>query len=165
SVVVTTAERVTSTSSDQSRIALGTIRDVTNKIAEMPGPRTIVLISPGFLLIDNTQLESEIIDRAVRSNVVISTLDARGVYTGDDITRRNQSEQTVAILQQYASQSATDEANVLSELAYGTGGTFVHNTNDLVEGFQRTAAMPEFYYVLGFAPQNLKNDGKYHALK
>jgi hypothetical protein len=132
----------------------------------MPGPRTIVLVSPGFLLIDNTQRESEIIDRAVRANVVISTLDARGVYTGDeDISRRNQSEQSVAARRQYALQSASDEANVLSELAYGTGGTFVHNTNDLVDGFQRTAAMPEYYYVLGFAPQNLKNDGKYHNLK
>jgi hypothetical protein len=117
-------------------------------------------------LIDNTQRESEIIDRAVRANVVISTLDARGLYSGlADITRRNQSEQSVAALSQYALQSAVEEANVLNELAYGTGGTFVHNTNDLVDGFQRTAAMPEYYYVLGFAPQNLKNDGKYHNLK
>ena len=68
-------------------------------------------------------------------------------------------------MNQYAHQSATDEANVLSELAYGTGGTYFHNNNDLIEGFRRTAAMPEYYYVLGFAPQNLKNDGKYHNLK
>jgi VWFA-related protein len=166
SMVVSSAERVVSTSSDQSRLALGTIRDVINKIATMPGPRTIVLVSPGFLLIDNTQRESEIIDRAVRSNVVISTLDARGLYSGvADVTRKNQSEQTVAILHQYASQSAAEESNVLSELAYGTGGTYFHNNNDLIEGFRRTAAVPEYYYVMGFAPQNLKNDGKYHNLK
>ena len=55
SVVVSSAERVVSASSDQSRIALGTIRDVVNRIAQMPGPRTIVLVSPGFLLIDNTR--------------------------------------------------------------------------------------------------------------
>jgi VWFA-related protein len=165
-LVIASAERVASASSDQSRQSLGVIRDVISKIAVMPGPRTIVMVSPGFLLIDNTQRESEIIDRAVRSNVVISTLDARGVYTAeDDISRRGQSEQSVAAMRQYALQSASDEANVLSELAYGTGGTFVHNTNDLVDGFQRTAAMPEYYYVLGFAPQNLKNDGKYHNLK
>ena len=167
SVVLPSAERVVSTSSDQSRLALGTIRDVIKRIAVMPGLRTIVLVSPGFLLIDNLQQESEVIDRAVRSNVVISTLDARGVYTGmADISRKTPSEsRIVAALRQYEMQSASDESNVLSELAYGTGGTFVHNTNDLVDGFQRTAAMPEYYYVLGFAPQNLKNDGKYHALK
>ncbi len=164
-VVVSTAQRVASTSSDQSRIALGTLRDVVNRIAAMPGLRTIVLVSPGFLLIDTTPWETDLIDRALRSNVVISTLDARGLYTGDDITRRNQSSQTVAIMHEYASQSATDEANVLSELAYGTGGTFIHNTNDMEEGLKRTAALPEYYYVLGFAPQNLKNDGKYHTLK
>ncbi|HEY4933016.1 MAG TPA: VWA domain-containing protein [Terriglobales bacterium] len=166
SVVLSAAERVASASSDQSRIALGTIRDVINRIAQMPGPRTIVLVSPGFLLLDNTQRESEVIDRAVRSNVVISTLDARGLYSGvPDISRKPQSEQTAAALRQYELMSASDEANVLSELAYGTGGTYFHNNNDLFEGFRRTAAMPEYYYVLGFAPQNLKNDGKYHNLK
>jgi hypothetical protein len=50
-------------------------------------------------------------------------------------------------------------------LADGTGGTFFHNNNDLKEGFRRTAAAPEFMYLLGFSPQNLKFDGSYHALK
>ena len=166
SVIVSTAERLVSTSSDQSRIALGSIRDVLNKIAIMPGARTIVLVSPGFLLIDNTQREAEIIDKALRSDVIISTIDARGLYTDvDDITRRNQSSQTVAVMHQYAAQSASEESNVLSELAYGTGGSFFHNSNAFGEGFERAAAIPEYYYVLGFAPQNLKNDGKFHALK
>jgi hypothetical protein len=54
---------------------------------------------------------------------------------------------------------------VLAEFAYGTGGVFFHNNNDLVEGFKRVAARPEFVYVLGFSPQNLKLDGRLHALK
>ena len=32
-------------------------------------------------------------------------------------------------------------------------------------GFTQVAASPEFVYVLGFSPQNLKLDGTYHALK
>ena len=33
------------------------------------------------------------------------------------------------------------------------------------EGLDMVAARPEFIYVLGFSPQNLKYDGSYHALK
>jgi len=54
---------------------------------------------------------------------------------------------------------------VMAELASATGGTFFHNNNDLAEGFRRIAAQPEFIYLLGFSPQNLKLDGSYHALK
>jgi hypothetical protein len=57
------------------------------------------------------------------------------------------------------------EEDVLAELAFGTGGVFFHNNNDLVEGFKRVAARPEFMYVLGFSPQNLKLDGRLHNLK
>src|ERR1019366_9085535 len=60
---------------------------------------------------------------------------------------------------------ANAEGDVLGELADGTGGTWVHNTNDLAGGFKRIAAAPEYYYVLGFSPQNLKFDGSYHNLK
>jgi hypothetical protein len=62
---------------------------------------------------------------------------------------------------QYQLASALAEEDVLAEVAYGTGGVFFHNNNDLVEGFKRVAARPEFVYVLGFSPQNLKLDGRF----
>jgi hypothetical protein len=53
----------------------------------------------------------------------------------------------------------------MEELADATGGRYFHNNNDLKAGFGEVAAAPEFVYVLGFSPQNLKLDGPYHALK
>ena len=50
-------------------------------------------------------------------------------------------------------------------MADGTGGTFFHNDNDLKKGLNLLAARPEYVYVLGFSPQELKFDGSYHALK
>ncbi len=168
-IVMSAAEQKLTAGTEQTRMALGTLRDVVNRTAMMPGQRTVVLVSPGFLLVDLTQRETEVIDRALRSNVIISTLDARGLYTLDtvgDITKsRTPIGMTGVYVGQLAAQSASEEANVLSELAYGTGGTYFHNNNDLKEGFRRVTEAPEFYYVLGFAPQNLKNDGKYHSLK
>jgi VWFA-related protein len=67
--------------------------------------------------------------------------------------------------QRSAIESATEEANVLMDLANGTGGTYFHNSNNLDEGFRRVGTPPEYYYVLGFAPQNLKPDGSFHVLK
>ena len=47
----------------------------------MPGKRTIVIVSPGFLTLDDVQQDkNEIVDRAIRANVVINSLNARGLY-------------------------------------------------------------------------------------
>ena len=53
----------------------------------------------------------------------------------------------------------------MQELADGTGGIFFHNDNDLKAGLDQLAAHPEFIYILGFSPQNLKLDGSFHSLK
>ena len=48
----------------------------------LPGSRSVVLVSPGFLLtIDHRADETDLMDRAIRANVTISSLDARGLYT------------------------------------------------------------------------------------
>src|SRR5258708_27146643 len=61
--------------------------------------------------------------------------------------------------------AASAQDDLLSTLADGTGGVFVHNNNDFNEGFRRVAEAPEYSYVLAFAPQNLKLDGSFHTLK
>jgi hypothetical protein len=67
--------------------------------------------------------------------------------------------------QQYATTEASVNSDVLLVLAEGTGGTFFRNSNDLDEGFRRTADAPEYSYVLAFSPQNLKLDGSFHTIK
>jgi hypothetical protein len=132
-----------------------------------PGQRSIVLISPGFLMtINYRQDEMELMDRAVRARVTISSLDARGLYVSDNGVEPNQpqnSNQTAKSLYRHASLLA--ESDVLAELADGTGGTLFQNNNDYGEGLRQTAAAPEFIYLLGFSPQNLKYDGTFHSVK
>ncbi len=110
----------------------------------------------------------EAIDRAIRANVTINTLDARGLYAvvpGGDASQSNTSLVAAANKTRYDTEAALAESDVLGEIADGTGGIFFHNNNDLQEGFRRTGATPEFMYVLGFAPQNLRYDGTFHNLK
>jgi VWFA-related protein len=163
------ASRVLSVSEADTQIVLATMKAAVQRMAAMPGQRTIVLVSSGFLVtIHYRQQETEVIDRAIRSNVTINTLDARGLWTivpGGDASQPTASLAAVANKARYQTEAANADADVLAEIADGTGGVFFHNNNDLKEGFQRTAAPPEFMYVLGFSPQNLKFDGSYHALK
>jgi hypothetical protein len=65
----------------------------------------------------------------------------------------------------YATAEASADADIMAILADGTGGSFFQNSNDLEAGFRRVASTPEYSYVLGFSPQNLKLDGSYHNLK
>ncbi len=164
------ASHVLTIGEQESRVSIDVLNQVVRRISTMPGKRSVILASPGFITLPELQQEkSRLIDRAIRGNVIISSLDARGLYTvipGGDASRPGpQSVVGGMIKSQYDTASALAEEDVLSELAYGTGGLFFHNNNDLLEGFNRVAARPEFVYILGFSPENLKLDGRFHALK
>jgi VWFA-related protein len=151
----------------ETRIALGTLKDVVHNLSRMPGQRSVILVSPGFITPELQYEFTDIIDRAVRSQVVISTLDARGLYVtmpfGDASNHAKNSLLTAgkALIQ---SAAANADSDLLAALADGTGGTFFQNNNDFDEGFRRVAETPEYSYVLGFSPQNLKLDGSFHSL-
>jgi VWFA-related protein len=152
-----------------TRIALGVIRNVIRRMSSMPGQRLIVLSSPGFLAQTSEAIsdKGEILDLAARSNVMISSLNARGLFTTEmDASQQGASSQAAQqLISQYFRESAVATEDVLAELADGTGGTFFHNNNDLNAGFARVAAAPEVSYVLGFSPQAMKPDGSFHRLK
>jgi hypothetical protein len=138
-------------------------------MAAMPGQRSRILVSPGFFTtFDLVQEKSEIIDRAIHSNVIISALDARGLYTvvpGGDASQATIDVTASSMKIRYQMDSALVQADLLAELSEGTGGSFFHNSNDLDAGLKRVSDAPEYFYMLGFAPQNLKLDGTFHRLK
>jgi len=167
SMAESTARNVLSIGEHDTFLALSVLKNVVRRISIMPGQRTIVLVSPGFLLpFGSRSDETTVMDNAIRSNVIISALDARGLYTVQpDISQPMTNSATLPMKFGYIRDSAFAEADVLAELAHGTGGSFFQNNNDLVEGFKRVATAPEYVYLLEFSPQNLKLDGSVHSLK
>ncbi|HEY1221247.1 MAG: VWA domain-containing protein [Bryobacteraceae bacterium] len=151
----------------ETQVSLAVLKDIVQHMTGMPGERVLVLVSPGFLTLAEFQsTENDTIEHALRANVIINTLNARGLYTTFvDASRRTISANAEMIKQNLERQSDMETDGLLAEIAAGTGGVFFHNDNDLEEGFRRTAASPELYYVLGFQPQNLKLDGSFHGLK
>ena len=151
----------------ETRLAMGVIKELVRRMAAMPGQRSIILVSSGFVTLAEHSIEkTDIMDRAIRSSVLINSLDARGLYTDTpDITRQGTNYISEMVLHQMERETNRAQSDVMAELAAGTGATFFQNNNDLDAGFARLATAPEYYYLLAFSPQNLKMDGSFHALK
>jgi len=166
-IAMAQARRVLSAGQHETQVTLATLKDTVRRMAAAPGERLLVLVSPGFYNpLDRQSDENDSIERALRANVIINVLNARGLYTTNlDASQRVVEQNAQRIKENLESQSQLIEEGLLNEIAAGTGGFYFHNNNDLVEGFRRTATGPELYYVLGFQPQNLKLDGSFHGLK
>ena len=168
-IAINAAKSAETAGEQESRGTLLAIRDVVRWLSRAPGKKTIILVSPGFLLTRALQFdEVDVIDQAIHDEVAISALDARGLYTlhpAGDTSERSLDATATRIKAELAQQEAAVSSNVLEEMAAGTGGNFVQNTNDLLAGFQRLATPPEYTYLLGFKPGNLKLDGSFHSLK
>lgn len=135
-----------------SERTLGMLAEVIDRTAAVPGRKSIVLVSPGFLTVapETEDRAMALIDRALQANILVNVLDVSGLTTPVEASPLD-GQETVA------------RNEVMADLAYGTGGTFFHNNNDLDLGFRQTASVPEYIYVLGFSPQKL--DGKFHKLR
>ena len=163
------AQQVLAVGEQETHVTLTVFKDVVRRMSGMPGQRIVILVSPGFITPDEYQPDkNDIIDHAIKANVVINGLDARGLWVDPSIDASQQGSSTVAyqIAKQMSDRmAASTQADVLAEMSYGTGGSFFQNNNDLDQGMRQLAGAPEFYYIIGFAPQNLKLDGSFHAVK
>jgi VWFA-related protein len=152
----------------ETRRALLTVETAVRHLAAMPGARTLILISPGFQTGDDHVEQNSAINVATGRNIVINTLDARGLYTGIPGADNENGPSTPLAAQledPINRQGRLLQTSVMAELADGTGGKFFHDNNDLLGGFNQLATPAEYVYVLAFRPENLKQGGRYHQLK
>ena len=163
-LVESAARRVLAVGEQDVQVTLASIKEFVRRMAKLPGQRTLILVSPGFVSVGPQALnwESQIMDLAVQSNVTINALDARGLYTGvTDISERGGSQ----IIDPTHLAGMTRAEGVMSELADGTGGAFFHNSNDLEAGFKSLTDAPQVVYVLELSLDGVRPDGSYHRLK
>jgi VWFA-related protein len=163
-----TAQRAVTEGDNETQYAYRHLDEIVRRMTSLPGQRILVLVSPGFILSTLQYEASDMVDRATRANIVINTIDARGLYTpdlGDIANPPRDTVRTAGYKSTYRIAAQSAQEMVLAELADGTGGTFYHNRNDVDEAMREAGAAPEVSYVLGFSPQNLKFDGRFHTLK
>jgi VWFA-related protein len=150
------------------RVTLASVREIVRKMAALPGQTVLILVSPGFLLTPETRAEeSQVMNLAVQSNVIISALDARGLYTSeiDASEMIKGSAQTSQLKSEYRRNTMSLDEDVMAELAHGTGGTYFHNSNDIEGGFKQLTEAPEYLYLLEFSIRDVRQNGSYHRLK
>lgn len=143
---------------------LGAVSYVVSGLRDLPGRKSILLISDGLILFDSesrivsTRLKDAIarlIDRANRAAVVINTLDMRGLvaygFSAEDDTQGKSMEELDQI--QRDRQSAfLDSQQGLGYLSAETGGLFMRNTNDTSGSIRRVLDDQSGYYLLGYKP-------------
>ena len=143
------AQQVSGQSEQETRICLEVMKDLVRHMAAMPGQRIVVVVSPGFLTTRLSQDKSDVMDRAIKGNVVINALDARGLWTEQafdpNTPGRALAETFQRLKEMYDREAASAQGDILGEMAAGTGGIFFHNNNDLDQGFRQTAVAPEVY--------------------
>jgi VWFA-related protein len=164
------AQKIVDQAQSLTRASLEQFEQVVKLISKAPGERSVVLVSPGFLSQSEQYALDRIIDQALRTQVVINSLDPKGLTV---LMRESDASKNTSILPDPRAAQARYHldasrafvgADVLAEFAEGTGGTFFHSDNDLKAGFGALVGDPP-HYILTFSPQNAKWDGKFHALK
>jgi VWFA-related protein len=154
----------------QARTGLQELEQVVKYTSQMPGQRTVILVSPGFLSQSEQYQLDRVIDQALRAQVVISSLDPKGLallMRETDVTmgyHPSAGSGIIGAMHNVDSRREILATDVLAEVAQGTGGEFFHNNNDLNAGFGALGGSP-VYYILAFAPNDAKPDGKFHTLK
>lgn len=153
------------------RVTLATLREFVRRMASLPGQRTLILVSPGFLTVTPEAMTemTQILNLAAHANVTISALDARGLYTTESGAGERGSDSRMAMVTGNQAQSRRDSMglteDVMAELADGSGGTYFHNSNDLEAGWKALTTVPEYVYVLELSLGDVKPDGTYHVLR
>jgi VWFA-related protein len=156
----------------QADAVLRGLEEVVRRTAVLPGQRSVIFLSPGFLPYSMESQIAQVAERALRSNVIVSALDPRGLYVitpGGDASQQDIVLSRRPDLNALKARIIRDGLSLDEQVLYGfaedTGGQFFHNSNDLDMGFRQVGTLADVYYVLAFSPRNLKFDGRFHKLK
>lgn len=162
----TAAERVLNVGNEDVLTTYAVTSEIVRRMANLPGQHLMVLVSPGFLPIEEQAraAESHLLNLAAQSNVTISALDARGLYNASLTASEDMRNRSPGFVSDLKARENTVEENAMGELAEGTGGDFFHNSNDLDAGFRKLLFAPRTVYLLELRPAGLESDGAYHRL-
>ena len=147
---------------------LGAVSYVVRGLSELPGRKSILLITDGLALFERNPfarndranrriMESlrKLTDQANRSSVVIYAMDSRGLQplglTAEDGTTNlaNAQVQQKLVARQ---RSFVESQQDLSYLPEQTGGFTVMNRNDLGAGIKQVLDDQRGYYLIGYRP-------------
>ena len=141
---------------------LAAVQTLANGLGRLPGSKNVIVFSDGFFTVELGDRLKDIVTLAARNGVRFSTMDTRGL-SRDPRTQNFMAAQPFVTAGDLSSVSSDTSADVLSSLAWDTGGEMFMNRNDLRPSLDRVMQSAGTYYVLGYAPTRTM-DGKYHEV-
>jgi VWFA-related protein len=151
---------------------LGAVGYVVKGMRELPGRKSILLMSDGFKIYSAGDPQRNyrtllalrrLIDQANRATVVIYTMNATGLQylglTAADSTGGRSSEEVEQMLSDRRT-AAFESQDGLNYLAKETGGIAIRNNNDLSGGIRRVVEDQKSYYLIGYRPDESTFDAK-----
>lgn len=171
-------ERATTASEDLDQFredlfavgTLGALNYIVKGLRELPGRKSVVLISDGFKIFSRSEPQGSdrilmalrgLTDLANRASVVIYTMDARGLQTLSLTAADSTGGMSAEQLEQTLSNRRSDlfeSQNGLNYLAQQTGGLAFRNNNDLNAGIKRVIDDQQGYYLIGYRPDEATFD-------
>jgi VWFA-related protein len=150
---------------------LGAVNYVVRGMQDLPGRKSIMLLSDGFKLYQEDALGFKeagrvmqslrrLVDMANRASVVIYTMDARGLQTTGLTAQDNTSGRSPEELRQEESnrsEKLLDTQDGLRFLARQTGGIAIVNNNDLSGGIRKILD-DQSYYLVAYEPDDATFD-------
>jgi len=151
---------------------LYTLKAIAERMAELKGQRIIAVVSDGFTLMDrsggaDTSDLNSAISRAVRSGVVMYTIDAKGLTPPPGFsasTPGSVGPQAASLLTSYLSASEEESRDGLNALARDTGGEAFFNNNDIGGLLTKALDENEYYYSLAYYPGGDPNSRRFRNI-
>jgi VWFA-related protein len=157
------AKQVISAARRATEFSLRVIEALSNGLARVPGAKTVVFISEGFISLDAMTTLQHVTGMANRAGAHFYTVDARGLNKGTAGS---------SIIDEPAAFDSAGPSNHFdlqedgtNALAVDTGGMAIRNENNFGRALDVVQKDAGTYYVLGYAPANQTFDGKFRKIE
>lgn len=147
---------------------LSALQTAVTDLGPLPEVKTLVYFGSGLRLngTDNLAQMRATVNAAVRSNVTLNPVDARGLVASaplGDATRASPGGIGMfnGMIAASAIMRGQQSQDTLYALAKDTGGRAMFDNNDLALGIVQAAQAVKAYYILGYYTTNAAKDGRY----
>lgn len=171
-IVQTTARQVVEALAFRTTNTLDTIRNAILSVKSIPGRKTLILVTDGFLLepkeADHFAQMRRIVDSATKAGVVVYSLGSAGLTVGgpnDPSNIENRGIDTRGIGFSLSSQERVAILDGMKAIAQDTGGFSIVNSNDLLGGLKNIVTESSSYYLVAYYPEDSQKDGKFRDIK
>lgn len=144
------AAQIATSAQAESERTLQVLRTLATGLADIPGRKTILVMSEGFIADESWPLVRDTVALAVRANARFYAIDARGLERGLRSVFDSAPGGNDAAARMFEQMDLG--ADSINSLAVDTGGFVVRNASDLSPAIARISDDARNYYVLGIVP-------------